>query len=490
MNLALVLAHLGATYNSLDVRTAAYRIEGTWYNLTTVIRFSELEKGQLDEKVSEDWLRLKAVTHERLRIEHRTLRYEDRIELFQKFALGVVEFGELKVQLGRPVDLLADMGYIKSRGFGDPLCKWPALETQGNTSQWHVEQSIMQTIRSADSSDEDLRRYLSTRAYASLGDVVASFLGLSKSNHTEFSSAIYTWAPIFADVMDAHWNPTGTLTVTFEAHPAVKDQFWLSAKVSSQRGSDQRELSVSDSVADQKEWQKQVETEAIEDEDARVDATLVHQALGIITSNAWFVRELIPKQNINPMWPLLQRFCSAEEFLRLLATPGVAQDSGNRPQRLFELRVSWFLAAFGFTTFVLGPHEYLRDPGTRLERGSLDLVAFQETKRVLVLGSCKTNAPKESDYDNLVNMRQLLIDDLEGADSFETHMVIFTAAAEARLYKELETSGSGPFPRVIPVFDAQRLKAGIEALQTNQLDWIFEQLKIVPRAISLGVNGL
>lgn len=190
MNLAFVLAHLGATYNSIDVRTAAYRIDGTWYSLTTVIRFSELHKEQLDEKINAEWRRLKAVTHERLRIERRTFRYEDRDELFQMFALGVVEFGDLKVQLGPPVDLLADMGYIKSRGSGDPLCKWPALETQGNTSQGHVEQSIMQTIRSADSSDEDLRRYLSTRAYASLGDAVASFLGLSKSNHTEFSSAI------------------------------------------------------------------------------------------------------------------------------------------------------------------------------------------------------------------------------------------------------------------------------------------------------------
>lgn len=290
--------------------------------------------------------------------------------------------------------------------------------------------------------------------------------------------------------MDAHWNPTGTLTVTYEAHPAVKDQFWLSAKVSLQGGSDQRELPVSDSVSGQKEWQRQVETEAIEDEAARVDATLVHQALGIITSNAWFVRELIPKQTVNPLWQLLQRFCSAEEFLGLLATPGAAKDTGNRPQRLFELRVSWFLGAFGFTTLVLGPHEYLRDPGTHLERGSLDLIAFHETKRVLVLGSCKTNAPKESDYDNLVNMRRLLVDGLEGAESFETHMVVFTAAAETRLYKELETSGSGPFPRIIPVFDAQRLNSGIQALQKEQIDWIFEQLKTMPRVASLGMVGL
>jgi hypothetical protein len=107
------------------------------------------------------------------------------------------------------------------------------------------------------------------------------------------------------------------------------------------------------------------------------------------------------------------------------------------------------------------------------------------------LGSCKTNAPKESDYDNLVNMRRLLIDDMEGAESFETYMVVFTAAAEARLYKELETSGSGLFPRIIPVFDAQRLKAGVEALQQNQFGWIFEQLVKIARVplVSLGMTS-
>jgi hypothetical protein len=491
MNLAHVLADLGSTYNSIDVRTAAYRIEGTWYNLITVIRFSELDEGPLDENINAGWQRLKSVTHERLRIEHRTFRFDDRDRLFQVFARGVAEFGDLKVELGRPVELLSDMGYIQPRAFGDPLCHWPALEIQANTSQWLVDQHTTQTIRSADSSDDDLRRYLSTRGYASLGDAVAAFLGLSKSNHTSFTSAVYTWAPILAAVKEARWNPAGTLTITYEAHPAVKNQFWVSAKVPLPQQSDQHELSVSQPVQGRTEWQMEVETEAVLDEDARVDATLVHQALGIITNSAWFVRDLIPKNNVNPLWPLLKRFCSAEEFLRLLATPGVAQDSENRPQRLFELRVSWFLGAFGFTTFVLGPHEYLRDPGTRLERGSLDLIAFHEVKRVLVLGSCKTNAPKESDYDNLVNMRRLLIDDLEGAESFEIYMVVFTAAAEARLYKELETSGSGLFPRIIPVFDAQRLKAGIEALQQKQFDWIFDQLTgtaRVPR-LSLGSVG-
>lgn len=132
---------------------------------------------------------------------------------------------------------------------------------------------------------------------------------------------------------------------------------------------------------------------------------------------------------------------------------------------------------------MLGPQECLRDPGGKLERASLDLLAFHDTKRVLILGSCKINAPKESDYDNLANVRALLLADLEDADSFETHMVIFTAARETRLSKDLETSGSAT-PRVIHVFNVQRLTDGIVALSDANKEWIFEQLSQAGRLFS------
>jgi hypothetical protein len=475
INLAHVLADLGPTYSSVNVRTAAYRIEAAWYSLITVVRFSELSAEKMGNEIKETWQRLRPVTHERLRIEQTTFSYNDRQRLFEMFKNGLMEFGDLSVQLGRSVDLLSDLGYIQPASFGDPACRWPSLQVQGNTSQWLLDQNIMQTIRSADSSDEDLRRYLSTRAYSSLSEAIASFLGLNKNNHNSFASEVYLWVPILADVKRARWNPHGSVTCTYEAPPEVKSHFWLAAKIS-WNGSDQRELPLSPPIEAGSDWEMEVETEHIEDETARVDVALVHQSLGIINNHAWFVRDLIPHKKINPLWMLLQRFCSADEFARLLATPGLGQDSENRPQRLFEMRVSWVLSAFGFVSVLLGPHECLRDPGTRVERGSLDLIAFHPQKRVLILGACKINAAKESDYDNLVNVRALLLDDLEGAESFDTFMVVFTAAAEARLSKELETTGSGFFPRVIPVFDAQRLKGGIAALQNQQMAWIFEQL--------------
>jgi len=295
------------------------------------------------------------------------------------------------------------------------------------------------------------------------------------------------WAPVFAKISEPRWNSDQSVTISYQAHPLVKSQFWLRAKIN-EGHQEQRALGLSPAVPGKTEWDMEVQTDSVT-EAARIDTILVHENLGIVAGNAFFVANLIPVTNVNPMWSLLQRFCSVDEFERLFTSPGSAQDSENRPQRLFELRISWLLVAFGFTCFVLGPHECIRDSGTRVERGSLDLLAFHEGKRVLILGSCKINAPKESDYDNLVNVRALLLQDFAGADSFQTHMVVFTAAAETRLYKTLETSSSGWFPRVIPIFDANRLRAAIAALQNHHQDWIFEQLTVRIQDLAQAINS-
>jgi hypothetical protein len=475
LTLAHLLAELGETYHSVDVRSAAYRIEDKWYNLITIIRLSQCSDAEIENNALALWRQLREIKHDSLRIVRATLPYADRQTLFDTFKAGTWHAMDIDIQLGRPVDLLSDTGYIQYPGFGDPLCTWPHLEIQGNRSAWTLDNQTTHSIGAA-VNDNDLRRYASTRGYDSINEAIALFLGLRKNNNSSFASEIYTWAPIFANISKTRWNPDQTVTITYEAHPSVQKHFWLSAKVSEDQ-SEQRPLPLSSPVPGDAEGHMEVQTPQVTAA-ARIDAALVHENLGIITNHAFFVRDIIPVANVNPMWDMLQRFCPTDEFARLLATPGIAQDSENRPQRLFELRVSWVLGAYGFACFVLGPHECLRDAGTKVERGSLDLLAFHESKRVLILGSCKINAPKESDYDNLVNMRALLLQGFEGADSFQTYMMVFTAAAETRLYKTLETSGSSWFPRVIPIFDANRLKAAIDALQNRQTNWIFDQLVV------------
>jgi hypothetical protein len=480
ISLLEVLSHFGMTLHSVFIRTAAYRVEAHWYNLASVIDFSEMNPVSLDGTTCDQWNALGSIDHHQLRLGYEVFSYANRDRLFSQLTSGVLEIGDINVQLARKIDVLSESGNIHDYSRSD----WPFFQSQINTSPVDIDQQIFQSIRSAN-SDPGLQRYLSTIPYDSLNEAITFHMRLTHDGMRSFESDVIVRVPIFAKVNEARCDCGGSpVTVKYEAHRKVADQIFLSCTLSSTRDSNKERLKMPGRIA-LSESIFESTTKPIQDKDARLDATLIHKKAGNICNSAWFVRDLIPRKDNNPLWSIFQRFCSPQEFKELLAIPGSSRDTENRPQRLFESRIAWFLGCFGFITLVLGPQECLRDPGSKVERGSLDVLAFHEKERVLILGSCKINAPKESDYDNLSNVRALLLGNSEDADSFDTQMVIFTAAAETRLSKELHTSGS-VFPRVVHIFDAQRLAEGIASLGDTNKEWIFDQLSQAHRLFPYG----
>ncbi|HEY2498927.1 MAG TPA: hypothetical protein VGK24_17830 [Candidatus Angelobacter sp.] len=470
INLLEVLSNFGVTLHGVSVRTAAYRVDAKWYNLVSVIDFSEMDPVSLDGAICDQWSVLGSMDHQQLRFGYEVFSYDCRDELFDQLTSGVLELCDISVQLARKIDALSESGYIQHY----PQSDWPLFQLQANASPLDIDQQTFQSIRSAN-SDPGLQRYLSTVPYDSLNEAITFHMRLTHDGMRSYESDVIVKVPVFAKINEARCDfDDCSVTVKYEAHPKLAEQIFLSCTVSSTRDSSRERLKMpssiplSDSVFEST-------TKPIQDKNTRLDAALIHKKAGNICNTAWIICDLIPRKDNNPLWPLFQRFCSPQDFKNLLAIPGNSRDSENRPQRLFENRIAWFLGCFGFITLVLGTQECLRDPGTTVERGSLDLLAFHERKRVLILGACKINAPKESDYDNLSNVRALLLANTADADSFDTQMVIFTAAAETRLSKELQTSGS-MIPRIVHIFDVQRLTEGIVSLGNTDKEWIFEQL--------------
>ena len=64
----------------------------------------------------------------------------------------------------------------------------------------------------------------------------------------------------------------------------------------------------------------------------------------------------------------------------------------------FEQHVAWVLGCYGFATIVLGTHEDLVAEETKVKRGSLDLLAYHPIRKLVLLGGCTLNVPKEQDY--------------------------------------------------------------------------------------------
>ena len=55
-----------------------------------------------------------------------------------------------------------------------------------------------------------------------------------------------------------------------------------------------------------------------EDRNERMEARLVHNEIGEISSGSWRVRDLIPEQYVPPLYFLLTKFCSQIQFHSLL----------------------------------------------------------------------------------------------------------------------------------------------------------------------------
>jgi hypothetical protein len=470
ISLSEVLANFGSTLHSVSIRTTAYCVQAKWYNLVSVIDFSKMDPVSLGGAICDQWSALGPIDHEQLRFGYEAFSYDCRNKLFDQLKSGVLEIGGINVQLARKIDALSESGNIHDYSWSD----WPFLQLQANASPLDIDQQTFQSIRFAN-SDPGLQRYLSTVPYDSLNEAISFHMRLAHDGMRSYESEVIVRAPIFARINEARYDSDkSSVTVKYEAHPKLAEQIFLSCTVYSTHDSSRERLKMGSSIP-LGDSAFESTTNPIQDKNGRLDAVLIHRKAGSIFTRGWIVHDLIPQKDASPLWHLFQRFCSPDEFKELLATPGRSPDSENRPQRLFESRIAWFLGCYGFITLVLGPQECLRDPGTPVERGSLDLLAFHEQKRVLILGSCKINAPKESDYDNLSSVRALLLDNTADADSFETQMVIFTAAPETRLSKELQTSGS-MFPRVVHIFDARRLAEGIASLSNTDKEWIFEQL--------------
>ena len=65
--------------------------------------------------------------------------------------------------------------------------------------------------------------------------------------------------------------------------------------------------------------------------------------------------------------------------------------------------MSGLLACLGFTTFDLEREGNLREAGTGVERATLDVVAYEARRRIVLAIECTLNVPKTEDYDKLLN---------------------------------------------------------------------------------------
>ena len=107
-----VLSNFGETLHGVSIRTAAYRVEAHWYNLVSVIDFSEMDSVSLDGTICDQWDALGSIDHQQLHLGYEVFSYANRDKLFGQLRSGALEISDINVQLARKIDVLPESGNI------------------------------------------------------------------------------------------------------------------------------------------------------------------------------------------------------------------------------------------------------------------------------------------------------------------------------------------------------------------------------------------
>jgi len=148
----------------------------------------------------------------------------------------------------------------------------------------------------------------------------------------------------------------------------------------------------------------------------------------------------------------------------------------------FEQHVAWVLGCYGFATIVLGAYEDLVAEQTKIKRASLDLLAYHPLRKLVLLGGCTLNVPKEEDQVQLLSVRAMLLEDWKGDLPFSCEAVMFTAAPECPVRSNptnWDSFTSVPSGDDVKVVDANSLSEALGLLQERKEEQFFKRFAAI-----------
>ncbi|MBZ5686709.1 MAG: hypothetical protein LAP86_16895 [Acidobacteriia bacterium] len=474
------------TLSSIDIRTASILIDNKWQNVMSVIRLSSDCIVSASARVEDIWGKHGSVHTDEFRIDYKVLAFAEWAALLGEFSAGQLRFAETEVEFGRAVDVGGSLGYVQSKYHS----LWPQPE-------WPMLEGSVYTITVPDASKnpqyrinaENIQRAVSKLGYSSVLDAMTELLGLKISQGLS-GFDVFVAVPVMAKISEAVVCPSdGIVKATGLSHPALAS-FRLFGSFYGNSGAPRERIPFLVEESERSDAVRgfigkgHVPTSKIYE---YLDLKLVHDELGEVYSHTWRTRELIPEQYVNPLYFLLMKFCSASKLHSLVVRPHSVPPQKTKPQKDFEQNVAWVLSCYGFATIVLGAHEDLVAEETKVKRGSLDLLAYHPFRKLVLLGACTLNVPKEEDYSQLVSVRTMLLEDWKGDLPFSCEVVMFTAAPDCPVRSNptiLDSFISLPTDGNVRVIDGNGLSEALRLLQERKEELFFRRFTAMDLSVS------
>lgn len=466
-----VLSALLPTFESVTVKTLAFSINERLCNVVTTISFDEQQVPAAEEATEAMIHSQDGFGDGRLRFRYKVLPCARWPELIEEFSTGSVAFESDLVDMMRPVGILDSKGYIDRITFLRSPFGWPLFESHltlgaGQTSQAESAQKVRSVQH-----DQDLVRNLSANGYRSLNEVAQIFLQSRADGEPSYESDVYVAIPVYAAIRRLQFRPKERrLYASFNCRTELRRDIRIfGERRSLPRGDERVDFSTPETEAGEF-WVASAALD-LEQSTAGINVWLTHHELGVITSRNATPNEILPPEEVNPLWTLLQVFCPSAEFETLLTVPSRPKDRRQKEQRCFEQYVAWLLALHGFSVVVLGDFETLQAPGSPVQQGSLDILAYHTARKRVLMCSCTLTPPEERDYGNLVSVRTHLRSCVSSEVSFEGELAIFSSAAEC--VPPPHYMGQGTY---VAIFDRRDLKNALENLKAGTDRQFFNKL--------------
>jgi hypothetical protein len=464
------------TFQSVDVRTLSFSLDGGLCNLVTTIGFNAEPASILEQDLQASVRPEAEFGDNRLQFRFKVVPTSNWSQLLEEFKRGVVDYHGESVNMMAEREISTSTGYLGTFNSFNRFSQWPVFESHvALRPAQHNDDAVRRIARAQ--HDLDLRRNLSAHGHHSLKTVCQALFQLGSDRELAYESGIYIAIPVFAAVRQLRFNPAEQrLSAKVECHPHLQPNVRVFGDAALlPRGEYRLQFSAPELWGDEG-WVASAQCDAHEGI-AGVNVWLSHRELGSVTSKITSLKDIVPPIELNPLWQLLQVFCPSETFGQLLTAPPKGNDKRHKEQRTFEQYVGWLLAIHGFSVVVLGEFETLRAQGSSVQQGSLDILAYHAGRKKVLLGSCTLAPPEERDYGNLVNLRSHL-NSYCGAVTFDIELAIFTTAAECVPPSHYAGSGSD-----IVVFDRRDLKNAVQALNEGGESMFFEKLNGTFRSV-------
>lgn len=204
-------------------------------------------------------------------------------------------------------------------------------------------------------------------------------------------------------------------------------------------------------------WTWKIEDLLTNDQDSSIEVDLFHEKLGKVETYSKTLKGLLIQEDRNPLFIALTAFCPRSTLTEILESPSkfsykMKKSPQNNIGRLYEVTVQWLLTLLGLRAIWLHEYEDLKTE-SNFQLGSVDCIAYSDSKNVLLLIGCTTNAPTSEEINRLENLRTHFLTNVFKGEATKVYAVLFTGAhrpsaktipssdEEARIYYQEDISG-------------------------------------------------